>query len=122
MKLGLWMLTGSALSSFGIVSLLGEEAPPDLRLAVWLGMLGPLVASLCSMMIVERTFGRHPERLMGVMIGTFAVKVLFFGVYIALVVKAGWVRTVPFAISFTGYFLALHIIEAWRLRRLVAPV
>jgi drug/metabolite transporter (DMT)-like permease len=120
MKLSLWMLTGSALSSFGIVTLLGEEAASDLRLSVWLGMLAPLAAAMISVVLVERIFRRRPDRLMGVMIGAFAGKIVFFGAYIALVVKSGWVRTVPFAISFMGYFLALHLIEAWRLRRLVA--
>jgi hypothetical protein len=122
MKVGLWMLAGSALSSFGIVAFFGDEATPDLRPAVWLGMLGPLAAALCSIAVMERTVREHPERLMAVMIGAFAAKVLFFGGYIALVVKAIEVQTVPFAISFTGYFVALHIVEAWRLRRLVATI
>ena len=39
-----------------------------------------------------------------------------------LVMKAGWVRPTPFAISFVSYFFALHIIEAFRLRRLVTSV
>jgi hypothetical protein len=54
------------------------------------------------------------------MIGAFGAKMLFFGGYIALVIKAGWVRPVPFAISFTGYFIALHLLEAVHLRRLFA--
>jgi hypothetical protein len=44
----------------------------------------------------------------------------FFGGYVLLIVKSGWVRPVAFAVSFTGYFLALHIIEAFRLKRLFA--
>ena len=120
MKLGL--LAGSVLSSFGIVAIFGRSAAPDWQMAVWLGMFGPLVATLCSMMLLERSFRKHPERLMNVMIGAFGAKMLFFGGYIAMAVKAGWVRTVPFAVCFTGYFLALHIIEAWRLRRLVASL
>ena len=122
MKLGLQVLAGSVLSTLIIVFITGKAATPDWRMGVWLGMCGPLVASLCSMMLVARTFRKHPDRLMNVMVGAFAAKMLFFGGYIALVVKAGRVSIIPFAVSFTGYFLALHIIEAWRLRRLVAPV
>ena len=118
MKWGWWMLAGSALSAVGIVAFLGDEATPDLRLAVWLGMLGPLVATLCAMVATNRVHRLNPAGLTGVMITAFVAKMVFFGGYVALVVKAGWVRPVPFAISFVCYFLVLHMIEAVRLRRL----
>jgi uncharacterized membrane protein len=54
------------------------------------------------------------------MIKAFFAKMVFFGLYVALVVKAGWVRPIPFVISFTCYFLVLHMIEAFRLKRLFA--
>ena len=120
MKFGWWMLAGSAVSAFGIVALLGDEATPDLRLAVWLGMLGPLAATLCAMVASTRAYRRNPESLTGAMIKAFVAKMIFFGGYVALVVEAGWVRPVPFAISFTSYFVVLHMIEAFRLRRLFA--
>jgi hypothetical protein len=119
MKLGWWMLVGSALSAFGIGAFLGDEKTPDVRLSVWLGMLGPLTATLCAMVAVTRAYRKNPASLTGAMIGAFVVKMVFFGGYVALVLKAGWVRPGPFAASFTGYFLALHMIEAIRLRRLV---
>jgi len=118
MKWGWWMLAGSALSAFGIVTFLGDEATPDLRLAIWLGMLGPLAATLCAMVATDRTYRRQPGGVTGVMIKAFVAKMVFFGGYVALVVKSGWVRPVPFAISFVCYFLVLHMIEAFRLRRL----
>ena len=120
MKWGWWMLAGSALSSFGIVAYLGDEATPDVRLAIWLGMLGPLVATLCAMVTTNRAYRRHPASLTGTMIKAFLAKMVFFGLYVALVVKAGWVSPIPFAISFTSYFLVLHMIEAFRLKRLFA--
>jgi hypothetical protein len=119
MKLGLLVLVASAISAFGIVAYLGDEATLDLRLAVWLGMLAPLAATLCSMVAINRAHRRDPASLTRVMIGAFVAKVFFFGGYVMLVVKAGWVRPNPFAISFVSYFFALHIIEAFRLRRLV---
>lgn len=113
------MLAGATLSAFGIGVFLGDEKTPDLRLAVWLGMLGPLMATLCAMVAVTRAYRRNPASLTGALIAAFVVKMVFFGGYVALVLKAGWVRPGPFAASFTGYFLALHMIEAIRLRRLV---
>jgi hypothetical protein len=118
MKSAWWMLAGSAASCLGVVAFLGERATPDLRLAIWLGMLGPLVATLCAMVAMNRAYRRDPASLTGVMIKAFVAKMVFFGGYVALIVKAGWVQPVPFAVSFIIYFLALHMIEAFRLRRL----
>jgi hypothetical protein len=120
MKLGLCMLAGSVLSAFGIVAFLGGEATPDVCPAVWLGMLGPLAVALCSMVAVNRAYRRDPAGVTRIMIGAFAIKVVFFGGYAILVMKAGWVRPTPFVISFVSYFFAFHVIETIRLRRLIA--
>jgi hypothetical protein len=120
MKLGWWMLAGSALSCFGIGAFLGDEAQPDLRPSVWLGMLGPLAATLCAMVAATRAYRRDPVSLTGLLIKAFVAKMVFFGGYVALVVKSGWVQPVPFAVSFVSYFVVLHMIEAFRLRRLFA--
>ena len=120
MKVSWWMLAGSAISALGITVFLGTATPLDVRLAVWLGMLAPLVATLSSSAIVERVYRSRPESLTRVMGTAFVVKMAFFGGYAVLVIKAGWVQPAAFVISFTGYFLALHFIEAFRLKRLVA--
>src|SRR5437868_11927087 len=111
MKLVWWMLAGSAVSALRITAFLGTATPLDVRLAVWLGMLAPLAATLCSAVIVERAYRKQPEGLTGVMAAAFFVKMIFFGAYVAVVIKAGLVRPVPFVVSFTSYFLALHITE-----------
>ncbi len=118
MKFVLWMVAGSVVSALGITAVLGTQVSTGVRLAVWLGMLGPLVSTVCSGAIVDRVYRKRPESLTRVMSAAFAAKMIFFGAYVALVVKAGWAQPVPFAISFTGYFLGLHITEAVRLRRL----
>ena len=120
MKLGLVMLAGSILSAFGIVTVLGVEAEPDVRLAVWLGMAAPLVAAVGSVIAIEQVHRKRPANLTGVMAAAFAAKMIFFGGYVALVVKMGWVQPTPFAITLTGYFLVLHVTEAIYLRRLFA--
>ena len=116
------MLAGSVLSAFGIGIFLGDAATPDLRLAVWLGMIGPLLATLCSMVATDRAYRKQPASVTGVMITAFVAKMVFFGGYIALVITSGWVRPVPFALSFIGYLLVFYIVEAFRLRRLFAGV
>ena len=113
------MLAGSAISAFAVVAILGAGAKPELRLAIWLGMLGPLVAAICSMIALNRAHRNNPATVTRVLIAAFAAKVVFFGGYVILIVKTGWVSPNPFVVSFVSYFFALHIIEAIRLRRLV---
>jgi hypothetical protein len=55
---------------------------------------------------------------MGVMVQGLAVKAVFFGGYVVAMLRGMAVRPVPFVVSFTGYFIALHVTEALFLRRL----
>ena len=54
------------------------------------------------------------------MIAAFAVKMVFFGAYVAVMLRRLSLRPVPFVVSFTAYFIALYLIEALSLQRLFA--
>ena len=56
---------------------------------------------------VARTHAAAPERLTGVMMTGFALKMVFFGVYVVVMLRVLALRPVPFVVSFTGYFIAL---------------
>jgi hypothetical protein len=116
MKLVWWMLAGSILSSFVMTVLFGMEN----KLEIWIGMLAPLAAAILSWISMERQYMRRPEGLTSLLIKAFAVKVVFFGAYVAIVLSSGLVRPIPFAVSFIVYFLGLHIVEAVGLHRLQA--
>jgi hypothetical protein len=88
------------------------------RSAVFLGMLGPLMAAVASWAIVERVHARAPERVSGVMIRLFGAKVVLFGAYVAAVVMLIPTAIVAFAVSFTAQYVLLHVMEAFYLRRL----
>ena len=81
-------------------------------------MFAPLVVVSVTWMVTERVYKARPERLTSVMISAFAGKLVFFGAYVGLVIGVLGVKPVPFAASFTGYFIALHLIEAFWLKRL----
>lgn len=89
-------------------------------LEVLLGMLGPLAVAVGAWVLMERTYRRNPERLTGVMATAFFGKVIFFGAYVAVMLRVLSLRPVPFVASFTSYFIGLHVIEALCLRRLFA--
>jgi hypothetical protein len=114
MKLISWMLAGSVVCSFAIAALLGAQT----GLAVWFGMMGPLTMAAVTQLMVERVYMRHPEHLTSLAMKAFLARMVFFAVYMTVVLGFGGVRPIPFAISFTGYFLALLVIEAIGLYRL----
>jgi hypothetical protein len=87
---------------------------------LFLGMLAPLVVSVTTSLIVERTYRRNPRQVTPLMMAGFAGKMVFFGAYVAIALKVLTVRPTPFVISFTSCFIALHLTEALCLRRLFA--
>ena len=95
---------------------------PELNPEALLGMVGPLVSALATWIVVARTAAAAPARVTGVMVTGLAVKMVFFGVYVAGMLKGAGLRPVPFVVSFAASFIALHAMEAGFLRRLFADM
>jgi hypothetical protein len=87
---------------------------------ILLGAIAPLVVASGTWVLMERTYTRNPEQLTPLMVKAFAAKMVFFGVYVAVMLRGLSLRPLPFMVSFTSSFVALHLIEAFCLRRLLA--
>ena len=87
-------------------------------LEIFFGMLGPLAAVTGTWVAVDRVYRNRPEDLTGLMAAAFVLKICFFGVYVALMLRVLRFRPIPFVASFTGYFIGLYLIEALYLKRL----
>ena len=107
-----------AAASIASVLVVGILVDPRARLAVLLGMLGPLLIASGSWVLTERTYRERPQALMSVMVAAFAFKLVFFGAYVAVMIRVVALRPVPFIASFTGYLAGLWLLEALYLRRL----
>ena len=116
MKLVWWMVGASLLSWLAATAVLGIGTGFE----IFLGMIAPLAVAGGTWVAIERTHRRHPERVTSLMIATFGGKIVFFGAYVAVMLRAVPLRPVPFVISFASYFIALHVTEALFLRRLFA--
>jgi hypothetical protein len=114
MKPVFWMTGVSVVGGLAATVLVGREN----GVAVLLGMLGPLLAATISWVLSDRTFRRNPVRLTSVMIQAFMAKIVFFGLYVALMLRGLGLPVTAFMISFTTYFIALHFAQALLLRRL----
>ena len=114
MKPVFWMSGVSVVGWLVATVLVGREN----GVAVLLGMLGPLLASTISWILSDRTFRRNPVRLTAVMIQAFMGKIVFYGLYVAFMLRGLGLPVATFMISFTMYFIALHFVQALLLRRL----
>jgi hypothetical protein len=114
MKVVAWMVAASVLSWVVIAAFVDERAGT----ATLFGMLAPLGVAAASWLLSVRAWRRNPESLTSLMIGAFVGKMVFFGVYVAAVLKGLAVAPIPFVASFAGYFIALHLGEAFALKAL----
>jgi hypothetical protein len=112
MKVVAWMVAASLLSWLAIAALVDARA----RTATLFGMIAPLGVAAASWLMAERAWRRNPESLTSLMIGAFVGKMVFFGVYVAAMLKGLSVAPMPFVISFASYFIALHLAEALALK------
>ena len=87
---------------------------------VLFGMLAPLAGAALTWVTAARLFPARPEQLTSMMVATFGAKLVFFGAYVAIMLKVVGLQPMPFVASFTAYFITLHIVEALYLQRLFA--
>lgn len=113
----LWM-AGMCAGAWVVVAAVAPELNPE----VLLGMAGPLASALATWVVVARTAATAPAKTTGVMVLGLGVKMVFFGVYVAGMLRGAGLRPVPFVLSFAGSFIALHAMEAAFLRRLFADM
>jgi hypothetical protein len=112
----------ASMAALGVLSWLVVAAAGGTRInpEAFYGMVAPLGSAVATWIAVQRAFAAAPGALTAVMITGFALKMVFFGLYVAVMLKVMHLRPVPFIVSFTGYFIALYAMEAWFLRRLTA--
>ena len=93
---------------------------PGAALEVLLGMAGPVVVGVGSLVLMDRTYKRSPELLTRLMVRAFMAKLVVFGLYMTGAVSMLSLDAIWFAGSFTAAFVVLHLAEAIHLQRLFA--
>ena len=108
------MVGASVLSWLAVAAVPGVDSD----LEVLLGMVAPLAGAIVTWVLVARTYVSRPERLTPLMVAAFGGKLVFFGAYVTVMLGVLSLRPLPFVVSFTTYFIALHLFEAMCLQRL----
>ena len=110
-----WMAGTSGAAWLLVTVVLADRANPE----ALLGIAGPLTGASVSWIAYVRARESTPERLTRVMITAFALKLMFFSVYVVATMRLLDLRPAPFVVSFASAFIALHAMEAFHLRRLI---
>ncbi|MDA1183780.1 MAG: hypothetical protein O2930_03930 [Acidobacteria bacterium] len=116
MKSAWWMVGGAVATWVAVAAVPGVDSDVE----ILFGMLAPLMGAVATWVLVVRTYPASPERLTPRMVMAFGGKVVFFGVYVTVMLAVLSLRPIPFVVSFTAYFVALHFCEAVCLQRFFA--
>ena len=114
MKQVVWMAAG-CIGSWLIAAALFSRSSE-----VFFGMAGPLVAAVATWVLVDRTHRQDPSRVTGLLMTAFALKMLFFGLYVVAVSRVPGLDLRVFGVSFFVYFVVLYVVQAFLLRGLTA--
>lgn len=108
-------MAGAAIGSWlAVTAIGGDRVHPE----ALFGMAGPLVAVCASWLAVRRAHRAAPERVLALMVVWFALKFVFFGAYVAVMLRLLGLEPVPFVAAFVSYFIALYAMQAVFLSRL----
>ena len=116
MKL-IWTLVAVCVTSCGLGAVV---LAPSAAAAVLFGMAAPLVVGVATVALVDQTARTDILQLTARMTKAFITKMVFYPVYVVVVIKVVAIDPVPFAISFTVYFVALQLTEALYFKALFA--
>ncbi len=108
-------MAGASVASALVV---GALVDPRARLAVLLGMVGPLLMATGSWVLTERTYRERPQAVMSVMIAAFAFKLVFLGAYVALMIRVVALGRFRLSRASLGILSGLYVMEALYLRHL----
>ncbi len=111
-------LTALCFGSWGLLAgLIEQPIGGDL---FW-GMFGPWLIGIVTVFFIQKAYINNPGKLTNLMIKSFFSKMLFYGLYVSYLVLTDTVSFIPFVISFTVYFVVLHVLEALYFQSIFKP-
>ncbi len=111
-------LTLFCFGSWGLLTGLLEQ---PIGFDLFWGMFGPWLIGMVTLFVIHRAYLKNPQQLTKLMSVSFIGKMLFYGLYVAYLVLTETVSMVPFVISFTVYFIVLHVLEALYFQSIFKP-
>jgi len=100
------------LLSFSLISFLILILFLDYKLEIFSGLITPLLGSLFSSNMIYKIFHHYPKKLTSFMVKSFFLKMFLYGFILILIFNFSSFNQPVFFISFIGYFIVFHLMEA----------
>ena len=79
---------------------------------IFTGMIAPLLVGVTTVLIVTHTHNKEPRRVTNLLVKALIAKMVLYGVYIVVIVVILGFDPLAFIVSFAGFFILLHGLEA----------
>lgn len=102
----------------GISGLVSGTVFPQYIKEIFIGMIAPLLVTIFSIAWIKHVSKADPGKITATMTKSFFIKMVLFTLYFIIILRFYTFETIPFVISFTGFFILFYIIEAIFLQKL----
>ncbi|NOZ04247.1 MAG: hypothetical protein GXO92_06535 [FCB group bacterium] len=79
---------------------------------IFFGMIAPLLVGVTTVLLVKRTHNKDPRKMTDFLVKALIAKMVLYGVYIVIIMVILAFDPIAFIISFAGFFILLHGLEA----------
>ena len=85
---------------------------------IFLGLLGPVLVGFVTVYFMIKYSNSGAIRLNRMLVRGFAIKFIFYGIFIITIFTVYPFKPIPFMCSFTSSFIGLHLMEAIVLKKI----
>ena len=85
---------------------------------IFLGLVGPVLVGFITIFFMIKYSNSRAIRFNRMLVRGFAIKFIFYGVFIITIFTVYSFKPVPFMCSFTSSFIGLHMMEAIVLKKI----
>ena len=85
---------------------------------IFLGLVGPVLVGFITIFFMIKYSNSRAIRFNRMLVRGFAIKFIFYGVFIITIFTVYSFKPVPFMCSFTSSFIGLHLMEAIVLKKI----
>ena len=85
---------------------------------IFLGLVGPVLVGFITIFFMIKYSNSRAVRFNRMLVRGFAIKFIFYGVFIITIFTVYSFKPVPFMCSFTSSFIGLHLMEAIVLKKI----
>ena len=85
---------------------------------IFLGLVGPVLVGFITIFFMIKYSNSRAIRFNRMLVRGFAIKFIFYGIFIITIFTVYSFKPVPFMCSFTSSFIGLHLMEAIVLKKI----